>query len=106
MDTARGRSRPRHRSRRSGALTRHPLLITGNGLLGSKLVEACLKEDEAWPVLISRRSGPRDVPGGTELHQVDVTDETAVSDLFERVRPRWVIHTAAMTDVDGCERDP
>jgi dTDP-4-dehydrorhamnose reductase len=36
----------------------------------------------------------------------DVTDFAAVRDTMERERPDLVIHAAAMTDVDDCERQP
>lgn len=37
---------------------------------------------------------------------VDITQEAAVSAVLNDVEPDVVIHTAAWTDVDGCERDP
>jgi dTDP-4-dehydrorhamnose reductase len=37
---------------------------------------------------------------------VDVSDASAVHDLFGVYRPASVIHAAAYTDVDGCEKNP
>lgn len=36
----------------------------------------------------------------------DITDSTAVDQAFQSARPDAVIHAAAYTDVDGCEREP
>ena len=35
-----------------------------------------------------------------------IEDEAAVARLVAGARPDWIVHSAAMTDVDGCERDP
>lgn len=37
---------------------------------------------------------------------LDITDADAVDRAFDEIRPAVVIHGAAYTDVDGCERDP
>ena len=37
---------------------------------------------------------------------LDIADTNSVFDTINRTRPDLVIHCAAMTDVDGCERDP
>lgn len=38
--------------------------------------------------------------------QVDLTDREAALALLDRVRPQVLVHAAALTDVDRCERDP
>src|SRR4051794_5465753 len=81
--------------------------ITGsNGLLGTKLIELCLRDGAARPVALSRQACSNAFLGDFEFHQVDVTAVEEVRKVFDRLRPRWAIHTAAMTDVDGCERQP
>lgn len=40
-------------------------------------------------------------PGGLDLANPEAT-RRAIAD----ARPDWILHAAAMTDVDGCERDP
>jgi dTDP-4-dehydrorhamnose reductase len=83
------------------------IAITGsNGLLGTKLIERCLQSGVARPVGLSRQTCSNAFLGGFDFHQIDVTDADGMRQLLERLRPRWVIHTAAMTDVDGCERQP
>jgi dTDP-4-dehydrorhamnose reductase len=37
---------------------------------------------------------------------MDITDPGAVREFLVRFRPDLVVHAAAWTDVDGCERDP
>src|SRR5438045_4052679 len=38
--------------------------------------------------------------------QLPIEDVAAVQALVERAAPDWIVHAAAMTDVDACERDP
>lgn len=47
---------------------------------------------------------PTDVAG--ECRKLDITDTNQVMQLIGDVRPDLVIHSAAYTDVDGCQRDP
>nr|MQY58100.1 dTDP-4-dehydrorhamnose reductase [Clostridia bacterium] len=39
------------------------------------------------------------------VNKIDITDLEAVKELFSRLTPHFVIHAAAYTDVDGCEKD-
>jgi dTDP-4-dehydrorhamnose reductase len=41
-----------------------------------------------------------------DIPEHDITHLMALDATLERFRPDMVIHCAAMTDVDGCERDP
>ena len=43
---------------------------------------------------------------GLDLPEHDITDPRAIVDTIIHLKPDIVIHTAAMTNVDGCERDP
>ena len=42
---------------------------------------------------------------GLDLPELDITTPEATRVIAE-ARPAWVVHAAAWTDVDGCERDP
>lgn len=67
------------------------VVITGSrGQLGSALQEVLIEH----PVL------------GLVRPEHDVTDISAVGAAIQEFAPDVVVHTAAMTDVDGCERDP
>jgi dTDP-4-dehydrorhamnose reductase len=53
----------------------------------------------------------RAAPAGVELitpgrEQLDIADPLAVDSWLDRTRPGWVIHLAAMTNVDQCQREP
>ena len=68
------------------------ILVTGHtGLLGSDLV----------PVLAARH----DVHG-CSLPDHDITDAAAARRAVEEARAELVVHTAAWTAVDECEKDP
>lgn len=72
------------------------ILVTGAcGMLGSLVCKALQGEHHVIPT---------DVVGDCET--LDITDTSAVFDSLNCARPEMVIHCAAMTDVDGCERDP
>jgi dTDP-4-dehydrorhamnose reductase len=52
------------------------------------------------------RAIPRGSFVGTDLPELDIRDGEAVRSAIAAARPDVVIHCAAMTDVDGCAKDP
>jgi dTDP-4-dehydrorhamnose reductase len=75
------------------------LLVTGaSGLLGNKMVEFA-KND--WTVIPLHNTKP--------LHsnslKLDITDTIGVLNLFQKLKPEAVIHTASETNVDKCETE-
>lgn len=41
-----------------------------------------------------------------DLPDYDITDISAITAVLRQFRPGCIVHAAAMTDVDGCEREP
>lgn len=82
------------------------ILVTGsNGLLGQKLT-AALRNGETFS-LIATSKGPDRYPGkrGYIYQAMDIRNEDEVKDIIGAYKPDVIIHTAAMTNVDACEKD-
>ncbi len=79
-------------------------LITGaGGQLGSVLFRELLHRGEAVIGTLSTR-GPQPPFGQTV--RIDITDLRALGDVVRTVKPRFIIHTAAITSIDAAWRDP
>jgi len=72
------------------------LIVGASGFLGHVL---CDMPDDSTRVSASRSGQGNHV-------RVDLTQPDLVVEAVAEVRPQWVINAAAMTSVDGCERDP
>lgn len=48
----------------------------------------------------------RPAPVCAEWHNIDLNDRAVIEDLIERIQPAAVIHTAALANLDYCERHP
>jgi dTDP-4-dehydrorhamnose reductase len=82
------------------------VLITGsNGLLGQKLVALLSGKTEYTVVATSRGVNRLPETGAYTYHSLDVTNREEVRRLIGQVRPAYIIHTAAMTNVDQCESE-
>jgi dTDP-4-dehydrorhamnose reductase len=82
---------------------RPQLLITGaTGLLGCVLAQEAVGHYETWG--IARHPDPVDLPCSMEA--LDLVDGPATAERVQAIAPDVVIHAAAFTSVDGCERDP
>jgi dTDP-4-dehydrorhamnose reductase len=67
-------------------------LVTGaRGMLGSALLAALPPEHSTV---------------GVDLRDFDICEDAAVQKAFRELRPDFVVHLAAYTDVDGCEANP
>lgn len=73
------------------------LIIGGSGLLGAQISELL---DDAYVTYnntdIKRKNA----------YKLDITDHDALSFLLDKIAPKTIIVTAAMTDVDRCELYP
>ncbi|MGH7147000.1 MAG: SDR family oxidoreductase [Nitrospiraceae bacterium] len=79
------------------------ILVTGaSGLLGHTFCRRLAGRERVIGVTLSHTL---DIPGVTAA-TVDLTDRGATDELIKRARPSLVLHCAALTDVDQCERDP
>lgn len=79
------------------------LLVTGaSGLLGANVVLQALGRCE----VVAHGYGPALVPQGFTYLESDLLAAGEVTRLFHDVRPDWVVHCAALTDVDRCEDVP
>lgn len=67
------------------------ILVTGGyGQLGTALKEVLKKEE----VLL------------TDVDTMDITSAEQVEKIFTDFKPEWLVHGAALTNVDGCEENP
>ena len=75
------------------------LLITGaSGLLGYKVTQLALKKGHEVHSLYNEN----EMKIETSI-KLDITNQDATSKVITRVKPEAIIHTAAYTNVDGCE---
>ncbi len=82
------------------------IVVTGaNGLLGQKLVQKLSRREAVQ--LIATGVGPDRNPldEGYVYVEMDVTDAASIRAVFEQYKPTEIIHTAAMTNVDQCEKE-
>lgn len=78
------------------------LLITGSsGLLGLNLA---LEAMSAHEVIGVDRATLKSAPFRTV--QADLLDEGAVDSILDAARPDWLVHCAAIADLEACEADP
>jgi dTDP-4-dehydrorhamnose reductase len=81
------------------------LLITGaSGFLGRYLCTAAAQLQQ-WQVYGVGHSQAIALPGIHSL-QLDLTDEAAVGDLFQTLKPDAVIHAAALSSPNVCQENP
>lgn len=74
-------------------------VVTGaSGILGDALLASGLLADAVGVIHLRSSAHP--------AVTADLRDPSAVSDAFDGLRPRVIVHTVALTDVDACERDP
>ncbi len=77
------------------------LLITGgSGLLGSKVAENALARGDAVYCGYAHNE-----PAKGSAVRFDLADERGIRELLDRLRPDVIVHSAALTDVDRCERE-
>lgn len=82
------------------------ILVTGsNGLLGQKLTDKLLNNPDFNLIATSRGANRHPVQEGYTYRSLDITREGDVRALIADYRPRVIINTAAMTNVDACEKD-
>ncbi len=82
------------------------ILVTGsNGLLGQKLTEACIKDPEIVLIATSSGADRYPFPGKYQYASMDICDLANIKSVIEEFKPNIIINTAAMTNVDTCEKE-
>ncbi len=83
----------------------HNILVTGsNGLLGQALVQKLRERKDIFLTAASRHESLI-TADGFHFEQMNICDPASIHKVFEKHRPKTVIHTAALTEVDECEKN-
>lgn len=77
------------------------LLIIGSGLLGNCFAEMAVN---TFVTFATYNEHPLDLKG-CKSYYLNITNKADVTTLVQKLKPDYIIHTAALTDVDHCERD-
>ena len=82
------------------------ILLTGsNGLLGQKIVYAAIKHSDIQLLATSKGENRLHTKAGYDYVSMDITNADEVTAIVENFKPHCIINTAAMTNVDACEKD-
>lgn len=80
------------------------IIITGsNGLLGQKMVKLLLSKSDYEIHALSRGENRLANKEGYTYHRIDITKKDELTKLVSDIQPLYIVHTAAMTNVDACE---
>jgi dTDP-4-dehydrorhamnose reductase len=80
------------------------VVVTGsNGLLGQKLIKLLIRQDDLKLFALSRGQNRLIETRGYTYYNIDLTDHVKLKELLELIQPDFLVHTAAMTNVDACE---
>lgn len=83
------------------------VILTGsNGLLGQKIVAKLAGRIAVNLIAVSRGDNRYPFPDGYTYESADIADPVRMEALFETYKPTEIIHAAAHTNVDACEKDP
>jgi len=75
----------------------------GNGLLGSKLIMAA--QGQYKIISIDLAESPLCTVDNLDYIQADITDKKKIISVIQNRKPDCIFHTAALTNVDACERE-
>ncbi|WP_158797807.1 SDR family oxidoreductase [Pedobacter sp. L105] len=82
------------------------ILVTGsNGLLGQKITSAILDKKQFNLVATSKGLNRFEVTDGYNYAEMDILDPVQVREVIVNYKPDAIIHTAALTNVDKCEKE-
>jgi dTDP-4-dehydrorhamnose reductase len=80
------------------------ITVTGaNGLVGSRLCRLLVVEGH---LVTAVARGERRIVGDFDYLSCDLTDHEGAARALASACPEVIVHTASMTEVDACERDP
>jgi dTDP-4-dehydrorhamnose reductase len=80
------------------------VIITGsNGLLGQSLLNLLLQQKQQYDVIGFSRGENRSGREDFLYVSIDITDKVLLEKEIIKINPDFIIHTAAMTQVDACE---
>lgn len=80
-------------------MTERLLITGGSGLLGSNIARTAAGDFDVYATYNSNHT----LMPNIEFVPLDIRDKQNVTDIFVRIKPDLVIHTAALANVDYCE---